>query len=1065
MVTCPACGALNMPEDNFCGHCAAVLLGTPERAGSRAPRTAPERRQLTVLFCDLVGSTALARKLDPEDLRRIMLEFQDATRRVVARYEGFVARYMGDGVLAYFGYPQAHEDDTVRAIHAALEIVARCGESALPHASPMARAGIATGLVVVGDWIGEGGSREAAAVGEAVNLAARLQPLADPGSVVLSDRTRALAEGRFAFDDHGLHLLKGFDEPVHAWRAVRPTTAESRFDVIRSNDLTPFVGRSHEMDLALERWHRAEQGSGQVMLIVGEPGIGKSRLVEALSERLRPPLPLQLRYQCSPYHANTALYPFVRQLERDAGFAAADTDEAKLDKLEACLARDGSTEPEALHLLAALLSLPAGSRCRVAPLTPQQQKQRTIAALAARLRRLCSPGPVVVAVEDAHWIDATSMELLDLVVSEVQGLAAAVCITSRGPPRRSWAELTHVLVLPLERLSASESATMVRSLAAGRQLPVPVIDHIVSLADGVPLFIEECTKALESAPAANRSETPIPLTLQDSLAARLDRLGVAKQVAQCAAVIGREFPRDLLGSLSGLDTSELTQALHRLLSSAVLHLRDPSEPESYVFKHALVQEAAYGSLLRSRRQELHARVAQLLEESYGDRARAEPEVLAFHLAHAGQPLRAAEYRVTAAKRALDRSANVEALGHAAEGLALLAGLEDEIRRSRIELALTMIQGTAHRAVHGFASEHVERSFGRALELCERLKDEISSVYVRRGLFSFHYARGHLEEAQGQASRVLKLAETGGDSDSRMLGLWMLGCMAFWRGDLVEARERLSLAVSIYRPEVQAAAPLALQIDPGVNALSHLSWVLWIAGEPDHALDIADRAVATARSLAQPLALAMALFFSCATRACCGQTAAGTAPLAELVAITTEHQLNYLRSCARVLVAQALIAEGRASEGIAEVETALAEFSQQQAGLGMPWSLSILAYGHLQLGNASAADAALDRGFAAAEQHGEHHWIVELWRLKAELLLLRQAPAEACACLARALSVAQSQGAHSLALRSAIRWAEILLVGGNRSGAKDKLQSALMAVQAGERSDDMAAAAGLLKRIE
>lgn len=1069
--SCPACGAHNQPGDNFCGSCGRALKGGTPRATGRTPQPAPERRQLTAMFCDLVGSTSLSQQMDPEDLRPIILDFQDQARRTIARYDGFVARYMGDGVLAYFGFPQAHEDDTVRALHAALDIAA-----ARAGTGPAVRVGIATGLAVVGDWIGEGGSEEAAAVGECVNLAARLQSLADPGGVVLSERTRQLAEGRFAFADLGAHTLRGFAHPVRAWQALRPTAAESRFDAVRPHGLTPFVGRAHEMERLLARWHQAVEGQGQVVTMVGEAGIGKSRIVETLAARLDGEAPVQLRCQCSPYHVNSALYPFIRQLEREAAFSAVDSTEQKLDKLDALLARS-LPDPAAAPLLAALLSLPPGTRYRVAPLTPQQQKVRTIAALAGRVRALAAQRPLALVIEDAHWIDPTSMELLDLIVREAHDLRAAVFITSRTPLQATWSSLAHVMALPLERLSASESAAMVQSVAHAGALPTEVVAHIVAMTDGVPLFIEELTKALDAGPRGDAQQagqrirkSEIPLTLQDSLMARLDRLGAAKQVAQSAAVIGREFPRDLLALLSGLGDQELREALARLVSSAIVYARGPAAAnaaDAYVFKHALVQEAAHESLLRSRRQELHRHVSELLEGRFPERAAAEPEVLALHLEQAGQPLRAAGCLAAAAKRALDRYANAEALGHAAKGLALLAALPPDAVRDRTELALVVIRGTAYRAVEGFASAHVEQCFRRALALCEQLHDTAGMVEVRRGLFSFYYARGALDAASDQGHHVVELAQRSGERNSQMLGYWMLGCMAFWRGNFPDARARLEQAVALYRPEAQAAATLALQIDPGVNALAHLSWVLWILGEPDRAVETADRAVGIARGLAQPLALAMALFFDCATRACCGQSTAQGAPLDELVAVTTEHGLGYLRVCARVLRGQALIAADQCVQGIAEVEGALAEFEAQQAGLGWPWSLSILASGHLRRGHAAEGLAAVARAFAAIERNGERHWAAALWRLRGELLLLSPGadPDAAHTALHRALKLADSQGAHSLGLRAATRLALALLERGELAEARELLARARERVQGGLDTADVREAELLRARID
>jgi class 3 adenylate cyclase len=669
-VVCPACDTVNQPSEDFCGGCGKTLAQVAAPPARRRQVSGPERRQLTVMFCDLVGSTALSHELDPEDLREVIRSYQEGTRHVIARYEGFVARYMGDGMLAYFGYPQAHEDDAARAIHAGLEI-AQAPDllDALPTREgvwrPRVRIGIATGLVVVGDLIGEGASEEAAAVGETPNLAARLQTLAEPGSVLVAERTRELAGGRFEYADRGTHELKGFDRPVRAWRVLRTSAAESRFDSARTRRMTPFIGRAEEIDLLLGRWRRATEGEGQVVLLVGEAGIGKSRIAETLVERIADEPHIRLRYQCSPYHANSALYPFIQQLERAADFGRGDTAEQKLDKLEALLAKSTPDSGESAPLFAALLSLPAGGRYPALPLTPQQQKQKTFVALLERFRGFAAQAPVFMLLEDVHWIDPTSIEFLDLLARHVRDLPVLVIVTSRVAADYAWLGLQHVTRsrwngwIPAVREHGE--ATPGKQEAACRR-----DQQIVAKTDGVPLFIEEFTKTLatsdavregEASPQAVRSE--IPSTLHDSLMARLDRLGAAKEVAQVGAVIGREFSRDLVAALSPVGEPELGEALDRLTSSAVVFGRGQPPWTAFIFKHALVQDAAYASLLRSKRQELHRASRRPSKAAIGAGAH-RTGVVAHHYAQAGRACMRPDTRQRPRCR-LDRSANVEAL--------------------------------------------------------------------------------------------------------------------------------------------------------------------------------------------------------------------------------------------------------------------------------------------------------------------------------------------------------------------------------------------------------------------
>lgn len=1049
-VACPECGSVNEPGEDFCGGCGKALADDRVPPLPRVESPDPERRQLTVMFCDLVGSTALSRELDPEDLREVIRSYQKCAGQVVARYDGFVARHMGDGILVYFGYPHAHEDDAARAIHTGLEIVEALNQLGTDREHGVrlgVRIGVATGLVVVGDLIGEGAAEESVAMGETPNLAARLQVLAEPGSVVVAPSTRELAGGLFEYADQGAQELKGFPEPVRAWRVLRTSAAESRFDAARGRRLTPLVGREGELDLLLGRWQRARAGDGQVVLLSGEAGIGKSRIAEALGERIAGEQHIRLRCQCSPYHGNSALYPFIQQLERAADLRRGDTVEQKLDKLEALLAKSAPHIREMAPLFAALLSLPASGRYPPLQMTPQQQKDRTLVALLDRLRGLAAQAPVLMLFEDAHWIDPTSTEFLGLLARHAQGIPVLALITSRPGADYSWLGLQHLSSLQLERLDRHESAAMVGRVLEGRKFPAELMEQIVAKTDGVPLFIEELTKTLATFDPARRGEgathvlqSQIPSTLQDSLMARLDQLGPAKEVAQMGAVIGREFSRDLVAALSPLDDDELRDALGKLSSSAVVFGRGAPPWATFTFKHALVQDAAYASLLRSKRQELHSRIAETLEGSYPERVRVEPEVVAHHYTQAGRPLHAARYWAAAAQRALDRSANLETLGHATRGLDLLASVAQAPDRDGLELGLEILRGVAYRAVKGFASSEVERSFMRARELSERLDDIPRLIDARRGLFSCYYARGALALAREQGQQVGTLGQRMDDSGSRMLGHWMLGCVTFWQGEFPTARRELEEAFSLYDPNEQRAHALALQIDPGVNALLHLSWALWILGYPDQAVQTSEKAIATARQLSQPFALSLALFFACATRACCGQHASAKRLLDELIALAAEHGLGYMGSIARVLEGQALIAHDQCVAGLEQIGRAFSEFQAEEAGVGLPWAMSISAAAYARLGRGKEGLATLAAAFAAADRNGEHHWEAELWRLQGELLLLppAQDEIEAETCFRRAVDLARRQSARSLELRATLSLARLLARQGKTERARGLL---------------------------
>jgi len=615
------------------------LPNPPPRAGEGRVGAEAERRQLTVMFCDLVGSTALSARLDPEDYREVITAYHRAVADVVSGLDGFVAKYMGDGVLVYFGYPSAHEDDAERAVRAGLGLIDAVGRLDVKSVELQARVGIATGLVVVGDLIGKGSAQEQSVVGETPNLAARLQALAEQGAVVIAAGTRRLVGDLFEYHDLGAVDVKGIAAPVRVWQVLRPSAVESRFEALRGSALSPLVGRDEEIDLLLRRWARAKARDGQVVLVSGEPGIGKSRLTAALTERLHPEPHLRLRYFCSPYNQDSALYPFIDQLGRAAGFARDDAPAAKLEKLEALLAR-ASPQDEDVAFLADLLSLPTSDRHLLPNLSAQQKKQRTLEALIHQLEGLARRQPVLMVFEDAHWIDPTSRELLDVTVESVRSLPVLLIVTFRPEFWPPWTGQPQVTMLALNRLDRRDRAALVSQIAGPSALADEVIDQIVERTDGVPLFVEELTKSvLEGGmPAAG-----IPTTLHDSLMARLDRLSSVRLLAQTGAAIGREFSYALLRAVSHLPEDELRSALSRLVSSELVFQRGMPPDAVYSFKHALVQDAAHASLLHSSREQLHARIADALEAQSPELMDTQPELFAQHYMEAGLVEKAAAY--------------------------------------------------------------------------------------------------------------------------------------------------------------------------------------------------------------------------------------------------------------------------------------------------------------------------------------------------------------------------------------------------------------------------------------
>ena len=604
----------------------------PPAAAPVAPHDTAELRPVTVMFSDLIGLTALSASMDPEDLREVISAYQKCVAETVRRFGGYVAKHLGDGVLVYFGYPHAHEDDAERAVHAGLELVAAVG-GLKTHAALQTRVGVATGLVVVGHLIGSGASQEQAIVGETPNLAACLQGIAEPNSVVVAEGTRKLLGNLFELENLGAKELKGIAGPVRAWAALRPSSAEGRFEALHASGLTELVGREEELELLLRRWSRAETGQGQVVLLSGEAGIGKSRLTAALLERIARQPHARLRNFCSPQHTESALYPSIRQIERAAGFTQDCTPQAKLDKLDALLAQSSTSAPDAA-LLAEMLSLPNDGRYPALELTPQQRRQETLEALVLQVAALSRQNPVLMIFEDAHWIDPTSLELFDRMVDKIPSLRVLLIVTFRPEFEPPWIGRPYVTALTINRLAQRDIEAMIDGVVGNKFIPASVRHDIVERTDGIPLFVEEMTKAVLEAGSeeqAQRTGATVPFTalavpasLHASLMARLDRLGPAREVAQIGAAIGREFSHALLGAVIPKPEADLGSALDRLIDAGLLFRQGVPPHTTYLFKHALVQDAAYGTLLPEPRRALHARIAKALEGQFAEIAEVSP---------------------------------------------------------------------------------------------------------------------------------------------------------------------------------------------------------------------------------------------------------------------------------------------------------------------------------------------------------------------------------------------------------------------------------------------------------
>jgi class 3 adenylate cyclase/predicted ATPase len=1028
--------------------------GPKETAGSEptneqiASVSDAERRQLTVLFCDLVGSTALATRLDPEDMRDVLRAYQEACAGVIARYDGYVAKFMGDGVYAYFGYPRAHEDDAERAINAGLGIVDAVG--ALGRDLHV-RIGVATGTVAVGDIVGTGASEEANVIGEAPNLAARLQEIASPDTVVIGEATYSLTGTLFEISDLGHHDFKGFVEPIRAWAVARARRVESRFEATRGEHLTPLVGREEEIEILLRRWQRAKASEGQVVLISGEPGIGKSRLMRELDLRVGTEAEHRLRFQCSPYHTNSALHPVIEHLEGAAKLSLGDTTEIKLDKIEALLADSAGMAAGAPALIASLLSVPTAGRYPEITVTPQRQKDLTLRVLCDRLVDLASHGPVLFMFEDAHWIDPTTLELLDLTVDRVADAPVLVVITCRQEFASPWTGRPHVTLQPLNRLRSADCGAMAEGVIAGKALPEAVRAQIVEKTDGVPLFVEELTKSLldtgvlgeENERIVLRGDLTtmsVPATLQDSLEARLDRLPSVREVAQIGSVIGREFPYGLMAEVAPLKAEDLLDALARLVQSELVFSRGEPPEATYTFKHALVQDTAYASLMRGRRQELHGRVASVLESRAGNGQEAEPEMLAHHFGEAGNTDKAIYYWHQAGKRATERSANWEAVAHIDRARGLLAAVPESRDRDELELEILVDLTGPLIASKGYVASDAELAPVRALELCHRIGETPKIYPVLFARYSYFLALSQPIRALEFAEDFLRRADQEGDETLRMMGHRLAGSCTFFAGRLTEAREHLDQVLALHEEERHRSLGRYYGHDPKVTGLSMKAVCLWVLGFPDSARECIQEAREFARATAHPNSTCYALSFLGVVQDML-RDSDGLAECTRAIAIESEEfVIPFWAHYAEFFSALSDFEAGNPDESI---RIMIAGFDSIPAETWQPlwhYLATRLADALRRTGRTQEGLAWLDKAQAVTDFGGERWSEPEIWRIRGELMLnaASQEGTKAEESYQRAIEIAQTQCAKSWELRAATGLARLWQLQGKTTEARELL---------------------------
>jgi class 3 adenylate cyclase/predicted ATPase len=1032
-------------------------LGDPKAAPgvSPTPEDRAERRQVTVMFSDLVGSTALSARMDPEDLREVISAYQNCVAETVQRFGGFVAKYMGDGVLVYFGYPQAHEDDAERSVRAALELVQAVGS--LKSSVPLqTRVGIATGLVVVGDLIGTGSAQEQTVVGETPNLAARMQGIAEPNAVVIAESTRKLLGNLFDLQDLGARDLKGVGSLVRPWAVMRPASVESRFEALHASGLTELIGREEELELLLRRWSKAKAGEGQVVLLSGEAGIGKSRLTAALLERLTNEPHTRLRYFCSPQHTDSALYPVIVQMARAAAFGPEDSVQVKLDKLDALLVQTVTSKHD-VALLAEMLSLPNDGRYPAIELPPEQRRRRTFEALVSQLLALTQKSPVLMIFEDAHWTDPTSLEVFGLIIDRIRSIPVLLLVTFRPEFDAPWAGRPYVSSLALNRLGERDISAMIDRVVGNNMLPANIRQDIIERTDGIPLFVEEMTKAiLEAGSEGDVQRTVasipsrtlgVPASLQASLMARLDRLGSAKEVAQIGAAIGREFSHTLLSAVARKSAPELASALDRLISAGLLFRQGVPPHASYMFKHTLVQDAAYGTLLREPRRALHARIIETLEDKFADIAENQPELLARHCTEAGLIEKAVRLWGKAGQRSLRRSALLEAVEQLTRALSQIPALPatPALRREEIELQVSLITPLMHLKGHNTpesraAVEKARLLIEQAEALGEYPEDPLLLFSVLYGFCTVHLFAFNSDLLRELSVQFYELAQRQRAAAPLMVGHRLMGLYLAYTGNMIKAREHYDQSLALYDPAQHRPLATRFGHDTRVAVLVYRSLVLWCLGFPEAAIADTEDGLKDAREMGLAHTMLFALFQTSLTRMHCGDYSAASTFADELRRLADEKDIAIFKAGGVIIHGWISAQSGKASDAIKAITSGIPVWKAVGMRLFMPLSLSSLARAYGDLGQFDDAWRCSNEATSTIEAGGERWYEAEVNRIAGEIALKspQTGVAKAQVYFERALAVARQQQAKSWELRAAMSMARLWRDQGKRDEARELL---------------------------
>lgn len=1033
---CAACGRESSAEFSFCGHCGARLDSVRSRDGAISDREHlpeppdAERRQLSVVFCDLVESTAMSERLDPEDLRDLIATYRRICADIVRRCGGKIARYVGDGLLIYFGYPNAHDDDPRMAVRAALEIIKALREfptQIAGNAGPelQAHIGIHTGLVVAGD-LQSGTDREIySIVGETPNIAARLQDMAEPHSVLISEATYALAKNHFICRDLGLRQFKGISKPQRVYMPVAEREKRSSRELFEFGELTPLEGRAHELALLKKCWERARDGEGQVVLVGGEPGIGKSRLIFALQHAIADEYPL-LACSCSLYATDSAFMPLIELIQRQLQINTSDSAADKFAKLETGLARAGLQAADAIAAVAHLLSLPLPADREVPTVAPEIRREKTIETLLFWLLAQAGHRPLLLVVEDIHWADPSTLQLLTLMLRHVPTARLLLILTFRPDYQPTWKTHSYVTHVTLARLSKRECDAMVRNLVKQATLPDELIGQLIDRADGVPLFIEELIKTVVESHSADGyggdtpryGDTSIPATLRDSLMARLDRLNSVKLTAQIASTLGRDFSFELLQAASGFGESILVQTLTQLVEREILFQRGVPPRAHYSFKHALIQEAAYQSLLRAARRQYHCRAAQALVSQFVTVAERQPELIAEHFFLGGEIESAVTYWRTAGDRARARFANVEAVANFKKALAQLANLPPSPDSARRELELLNAIGTSLTAVAGYAAPEAEHIFERARGLCQTVGDTPQLYPTLRGLQSYYQVRGPLSSAREICEQLLRLARKSGEPSLLVEAQRALGWCLFCLGEMQAGKNALSEALARYRVEASYQNILTYGADAGVLGHVNLGWAEWCLGDADRAVQLSERAMQLAETVRHPLSTAYALCMSAAIQQGVDRPDAVEQLARKTLAIAAEHRFSYWNAWGSILLGWAVARKGALADGIMLLNEGLVAYRGTGAELFRPYALTLLADILGRADRPKEGLACIDEAIEQGASNNVRFFEAESIRIRAQLLAQNEGDLQAARdALKMAIACAEAQGARMFEVRA------------------------------------------------